>query len=128
MQTRTRFLFLMHPKEYKQEKAGTGRLTQLCLTNSSLHMAAEVTDKDAVGELLSDSRFYPVLLYPGSDALNLSERGTPTCSAWAALAGSSSSSSWTRPGAAPARCFALAPSLEEAAARHVHARLSPAAM
>jgi DTW domain-containing protein YfiP len=80
MQTRTRFLFLMHPKEYKQEKAGTGRLTQLCLTNSSLHMAAEVTDKDAVGELLSDSRFYPVLLYPGSDALNLSERGADVLS------------------------------------------------
>ncbi|HWL18002.1 MAG TPA: DTW domain-containing protein, partial [Opitutus sp.] len=26
METRTRFVFLMHPKEFKQEKAATGRL------------------------------------------------------------------------------------------------------
>jgi DTW domain-containing protein YfiP len=84
METRTRFLFLMHPKEYKKEKAGTGRLTQLCLTNSSLHMAAEVSDQDEVGEVLTDSRYYPVLLYPGSDALNLSEKGAGELSAAAA--------------------------------------------
>ena len=36
METRTRFVFLMHPKEFKQEKAGTGRLTHLCLKNSEI--------------------------------------------------------------------------------------------
>jgi DTW domain-containing protein YfiP len=75
MATSTRFLFLMHPKEYKQEKAGTGRLTHLCLSNSSLHMAAGVGDADAVSEILSDERYHPVLLYPGREALNLSENG-----------------------------------------------------
>ncbi len=34
METRTRFVFLMHPKEYKHEKAATGRLTHLCLRRS----------------------------------------------------------------------------------------------
>jgi DTW domain-containing protein len=72
MQTRTRFLFLMHPKEYKREKAGTGRLTQLCLPHSSLHMGMDFEDHDAVREILSDERYYPVLLYPGAEALNLS--------------------------------------------------------
>lgn len=76
MATATRFVFLMHPKEYKQEKAGTGRLTQLCLSNSSLHMATEVRDGDEVGRLLSDERYFPVLLYPGAEALNLSEVST----------------------------------------------------
>lgn len=75
METRTHFLFLMHPKEYKQEKAGTGRLTQLCLRNSSLHMGMDFGSHDAVQAILSDDRFHPVLLYPGSGAFNLSEPG-----------------------------------------------------
>ena len=33
MATRTRLVFLMHPKEHKHEKAATGRLTHLCLAN-----------------------------------------------------------------------------------------------
>ena len=37
MKTRTRFVFLMHPKEFKQEKAATGRLTHLCLVRSEVH-------------------------------------------------------------------------------------------
>src|SRR2546428_573910 len=36
MTTRTKFVFLMHPKEFKQEKAGTGRLKHLCLEQASL--------------------------------------------------------------------------------------------
>ncbi|HZZ20470.1 MAG TPA: tRNA-uridine aminocarboxypropyltransferase [Opitutaceae bacterium] len=76
MMTKTRFLFLMHPKEYKQEKAGTGRLTQLCLPNSSLHMAIDVREDDEVGRILADERFHPVLLYPGVEALNLSAGST----------------------------------------------------
>lgn len=82
METRTRFVFLMHPKEFKQEKAGTGRLTHLCLANSSLHMGATFDDNEDVRALLCDPRYYPVLLYPGSTALNLSEivqpDGAPT--------------------------------------------------
>jgi DTW domain-containing protein len=75
METRTRFMFLMHPKEYKQEKAGTGRLTQLCLPHSSLHMGKTFDQNDEVQALLCDRRYYPVLLYPGREALNLSEIG-----------------------------------------------------
>jgi DTW domain-containing protein len=80
METRTRFLFLMHPKEYKQEKAGTGRLTQLCLSHSSLHMGMEVGEDDEVGELLKEDRYCPVLLYPGADAVNLSNKGASAAS------------------------------------------------
>ena len=29
MATRTRFVFLMHPKEFKKERANTGRLTRI---------------------------------------------------------------------------------------------------
>jgi DTW domain-containing protein YfiP len=77
MATRTRFVFLMHPKEYKREKAGTGRLTQLCLPHSSLHMGLTFDDHEGVGALLADPSHLPVLLYPGREALNLSETREP---------------------------------------------------
>ncbi len=73
METRTRFVFLMHPKEFKQEKAGTGRLTHLCLQHSSLHMGVGFDGNEEVQALLADPRHYPVLLYPGRMALNLSD-------------------------------------------------------
>ncbi len=64
----------MSPKEFKEEKAGTGRLTHLCLPNSELHMGQGFEQAEAVQALLADPANYCVLLYPGRDALNLSDR------------------------------------------------------
>jgi len=72
METRTRFVFLMHPKEFKREKAATGRLTHLCLARSEIHMGVGFDDNAAVQELINNPRNLPVLLYPGRDAVNLS--------------------------------------------------------
>jgi DTW domain-containing protein YfiP len=76
METRTRFVFLMHPKEFKQEKAATGRLTHLCLPNSKVHMGVAFDEHDEVQALLRDPRNFPVLLYPGREAINLSTAKT----------------------------------------------------
>jgi DTW domain-containing protein YfiP len=76
MPTRTRFVFLIHPKEYKQEKAATGRLTHLCLAHSEMHMGVGFDSHEPVQTLLRDPRNLPMLLYPGRDALNLSEPTT----------------------------------------------------
>jgi len=73
MATRTRFVFLMHPKEFKQEKAATGRLTHLCLANSELHCGIEFDRHERVQELIADPKNICVLLYPGRNAINLSE-------------------------------------------------------
>lgn len=72
METRTRFVFLMHPKEFKHEKAATGRLTHLCLARSEVHMGVVFDHHDAVQALIHDPRNLPVLLYPGREAVNLS--------------------------------------------------------
>ncbi len=72
MATRTQFVFLMHPKEYKQEKAATGRLTHLCLPNSAIHVGVEFDRNEAVQALISDPRNHAMLLYPGASAKNLS--------------------------------------------------------
>jgi DTW domain-containing protein YfiP len=73
MDTQTRFALLMHPKEFKQEKAGTGRLTHLCLAQSEIHMGIAFDQHEAVQALLADPQYFPVLLYPGPTALNLSQ-------------------------------------------------------
>ena len=73
MASRTRFVFLMHPKEFKEEKAGTGRLTHLCLPNSELHMGTGFAGHEEVGALLADPQNHCVLLYPGKEARNLSQ-------------------------------------------------------
>ncbi len=73
MPTRTRFVFLMHPKEYKEEKAGTGRLTHLCLPNSELHMGTGFDRHEEVQTLIADPGHHCVLLYPGREARNLSQ-------------------------------------------------------
>jgi len=65
-------MFLMHPKEFKQEKAGTGRLTHLCLANSRIHVGVHFDDDDGVQSVIRDPENFPVLLYPGKSARNLS--------------------------------------------------------
>ena len=44
---------MMHPKEFKHEKAGTGRLTHLCLANSELHMGIGFDNDAAVQTLIN---------------------------------------------------------------------------
>jgi DTW domain-containing protein YfiP len=90
METRTRFVFLMHPKEFKQEKAATGRLTHLCLANSELHMGIAFDAHDAVQALLHDPQNVPVLLYPGRYAVNLTATDPTTIAQRLALAPGSS--------------------------------------
>jgi DTW domain-containing protein YfiP len=73
MPTRTKFVILMHPYEFKRIKANTGRLTHLCLADSEVHIGIEFDGHEAVQALINDPKNYPVLLYPGKDALDLSK-------------------------------------------------------
>ena len=75
MQTRTRFVLLMHPKEAKKEKAGTGRLTHLTLANSEIVVGTEFENSAPVSRLIEDPANHVVLLYPGEQAINLSVDG-----------------------------------------------------
>lgn len=72
MATRTHFVLLMHPKEFKQEKAATGRLTHLCLANSEICVGTDFDRDERVQSLLAGPQNLPVLLYPGATARNLS--------------------------------------------------------
>ncbi|CAM2778140.1 tRNA-uridine aminocarboxypropyltransferase [Rariglobus hedericola] len=73
METRTRFVFLMHPHEFKHEKAATGRLTHLCLANSELQMGLAFDDHESVQEIINDPQNFVMLVYPSVGARNLSK-------------------------------------------------------
>ena len=74
IETKTRFVILMHPKEYKKEKNGTGQMTKLQLTNSEVIVGVDFTDNRRVNEILNDEKNSSFLLYPGKDNFNLSVR------------------------------------------------------
>jgi DTW domain-containing protein YfiP len=73
MPTRTKFVFLMHPYEFKRVKAATGRLTHLCLADSAIHMGIGFDEHETVQALIHDPNNFPVLLYPTSGARDLSK-------------------------------------------------------
>ncbi len=72
MTSRTQIVLLMHPKEWKQEKAATGRLAHLCLSDSRILVGTDFDRHPDVQALLADPAYHPVLLYPGPEAHNLS--------------------------------------------------------
>jgi DTW domain-containing protein YfiP len=71
-QTKTRFIILMHPKEYRKEKNGTGRMTKLQLENSEIIVGVDFTNNNRVNEILAKAKSCSFLLYPGKESFNLS--------------------------------------------------------
>ena len=74
IKTKTRFIILMHPKEYKKEKNGTGHMTRLQLQNSEIIVAVDFTNNKRVNEILNNEKCSSFLLYPGKENFNLSVR------------------------------------------------------
>ena len=74
VKTNTRFIILMHPKEYKKEKNGTGNMTNLQLENSEIIVGVDFSNNERVNEILNDEKSSSFLLYPGKDSFNLSQR------------------------------------------------------
>src|SRR5688500_6360293 len=66
-----RFVILIHHEEARRSVA-TGRMAHLCVLNSDLFVGTDFTEHEGVNALLSDPNNYPVVLYPGSKAINLS--------------------------------------------------------
>jgi DTW domain-containing protein YfiP len=77
METRTRIVLLMHPKEYRRQKCTTGRLTCLNLANSEIIPGISFDDDARFRALTDDPSNYPVLLYPGEQAMSISRGQLP---------------------------------------------------
>ena len=70
-----KFVFLMHPKEYKKQRTGTGRLAKNTLIDSEILVGLDFTENTRLKALLNDPQYFPVLLYPGEDAWTASKEG-----------------------------------------------------
>ena len=68
--THTKFIVLMHPKEFKKTKNGTGHLTHLSLPNSELFMGIDFTENARINEIIATHESF--ILYPSAHAINLS--------------------------------------------------------
>ncbi len=70
--TNSRFIILMHPKEFKREKVGTGRFTHLILQNSAVLVGVNFDDDPRFQGFLDDPEYESFVLYPGEDTIDLS--------------------------------------------------------
>lgn len=66
--TGIKFVFLMHPKEAYHQHTGTGRLASLSLVDSEIIVGVDFTQNKRLNQLLSDSAYFPLVLYPADDA------------------------------------------------------------
>ncbi len=75
--TNTKFVILMHPKEFKKVKNGTGHLTHLSLKNSELFIGIDFTNHKRINEIIDTYESY--ILYPSKKSHNLSDTKLHTC-------------------------------------------------
>ena len=70
--TQTKFIVLMHPKEFQKVKNGTGHLTHLSLSNCELFVGIDFTQNSRINEIIATHESY--ILYPSKKAINLSQQ------------------------------------------------------
>lgn len=71
LQTNTKFVILMHPKEFKKTKNGTGHLTHLSLPNSCLYVDVDFSGHRIINSLIDDHNNLCFVLYPGKKSINI---------------------------------------------------------
>ena len=72
IETNTQFIILMHPKEHKKTKNGTGYLTHQSLPNSKVFIGIDFSKNKIINDILNDKNNICFILYPGDDSINLS--------------------------------------------------------
>ena len=72
--TKTKFIILMHPKEFKKVKNNTGFFTHLSLSNSELFIGIDFSDHKRINEIIATHESY--ILFPSPNAVNLSDTST----------------------------------------------------
>lgn len=70
-ETNTKFIILMHPKEFKKVKNNTGFFTHRTLLNSEVFIGIDFSNHTQINKIIQTYNSY--ILYPSSQALNLSD-------------------------------------------------------
>ncbi len=74
LDTVTKFIILMHPKEFKKIKNNTGRLTHLSLKNSKLFVGVDFANHKQINNLINNPKNYCTILYPGKNSICINEK------------------------------------------------------
>jgi DTW domain-containing protein YfiP len=72
IETETKFVILMHPKEFKKVKNNTGHFTHQNLKNSELFVGIDFSDHKRINEIIASHESY--ILFPSENAINLTEK------------------------------------------------------
>ena len=70
-----KFVLLMHQKEAKRQRTGTGHIAHISLKNSEILVGFEFQENQRLKKLLSDPKYFPVLMFPGENAWNAKKEG-----------------------------------------------------
>ncbi len=69
--TKTKFVVLMHPKEFKKVKNNTGHFTHKSLNNSELFVGIDFSNHKRINEIIASHESY--ILFPSPNAINLTQ-------------------------------------------------------
>lgn len=71
--TKTEFRILMHPKEARKQKVGTGRMASLCLQNCKIIIGENFQNNTEVNNLIKSNDYHTMILYPGEKSHNITQ-------------------------------------------------------
>lgn len=74
IETTTRFIIIMHPKEFKKTKNNTGRFTHLSLGNSQIYIGIDFTEHQEINSLINDPNNNCFVLYPDKNSIKLNHQ------------------------------------------------------
>lgn len=71
--TATKFVILMHPKEFRKTKNGTGMFTHLSLENSLMYVGIDFSNHKAINQMIENPHNNCFVLYPNENSIVLNE-------------------------------------------------------
>lgn len=69
--TKTQFIIIMHPKEFRKTKNGTGRFTHLSLPNSKIYIGIDFTKNNQINSIINDPNNNCFVLFPSKNSIKL---------------------------------------------------------
>lgn len=69
IETNTKFILLMHPKEYRKTKNNSGKMTINSLKNSKMIVGIDFSKNEEINTLIENNSCF--VLYPDENAINL---------------------------------------------------------
>ena len=74
IETNTRFIIIMHPKEFKKTKNNTGRFTHQSLPNSKIYIGIDFNHDEEINKIINDTNNSCYVLYPHENSIKLNHQ------------------------------------------------------